>query len=109
MKPIGVPNPDVEVKMNEADLLNPDIDVKMPDILHFDPNVEVKTVDIEVRMKPPGQISPSMVHFLSLLSGQVKLMKQWKLLFSLFSCLHNPQFHQIIQFIGSHSFRVNCR
>jgi len=56
MKPIGVPNPDVEVKMPEPDLLNPEIEVKMNDILHFDPDAEVKTVDIEVRIKPHGQI-----------------------------------------------------
>ena len=32
------------------------IEVKMPDTLHFDPDAEVKTVDIEVRIKPHGQI-----------------------------------------------------
>ena len=48
MKPIGVTNPDIEVKMNETDLLNPDTEVKMNATLHFDPNDEVETVDIDV-------------------------------------------------------------
>ena len=49
--------------MNETDLLNPDIEVKMNATLYFDPDVEVKTVDIEVRMKPPGQILVERFYF----------------------------------------------
>lgn len=48
MKPIGVTNPDVEVKMNETGDADLNIEVKMPDTLHFDPNAEVKTVDSDV-------------------------------------------------------------
>ena len=62
MKPIGVGNPDVEVKMNETDLLNPDIEVKMNATLHFDPKAEVKTVDNEVGLKLHGHILVEWFH-----------------------------------------------
>jgi hypothetical protein len=63
MKPIGVPNPDIEVKMNETGVTDLNIEVKMPDTLHFDPNAEVKTVDSDVGMKPPGQILVERFYF----------------------------------------------
>jgi len=63
MKPIGVGNPDVEVKMSETEVADLNIEVKMPDTLHFDPDAEVKTVDNEVRMNPPGQILVERFYF----------------------------------------------
>ena len=48
MKPIGVRNPDADIKMKLTG-------AGMKDILHFDPDAEVKTVDNEVRMKLTGR------------------------------------------------------